>query len=282
MTGPPRSPGALAGEPRRGCSSGAPGTVSSSWPSTSAWTRARATDGWPLAACSPRDTARQRQRQRRAGGRGPRAAAGARRAAAARGADGADRDRAATVLAVTAAAAPGTRHAKHGVRLTSDAPVDVFDLLPQALMVCDHRGRMVESNAQLPADARAGRQRRSPMTCCGLFGCGRADGPLPDGCLTTVALATGESVRELRLQLPFARSGPYVVTGAPLHGDPSYVVFELRPVSRSAPAAPRCASARSAGCASRTAAAVGRLARAAAGAAAALPGVRAAQGRSGG
>ena len=123
-------------------------------------------------------------------------------------------------------------------RTTSDGPVDVFDLLPQALMVCDHRGRIVESNACFRQIV-GPRSTPERMTCCSLLGCGRADGPLLDACLTTVALDTGESVRELRLQLPIARPGAYLVTAAPLHGDPSYVVFELRPVSRPAPAAPR-------------------------------------------
>jgi DNA-binding SARP family transcriptional activator len=118
-----------------------------------------------------------------------------------------------------------------------DAPLDVFDLLPQTLIVCDHRGRIVEANARFRQLVGSGGST-GRMTCCSLFGCGRADGPLADRCLTTLALATGESVRELRLQLPLARPGPYVVTGAPLHGDPDYVVFELRPVSRSATVAP--------------------------------------------
>jgi DNA-binding SARP family transcriptional activator len=123
----------------------------------------------------------------------------------------------------------------------SRSPLDLFDLLPQALVVCDHRGRVVESNAsfrQIVAPGGA-TDRRMAMSCCTLFGCGRADGPLADGCLTAVALDGGESVCELRLQLPFAPPGPYLVTGAPLHGDPSYVVFELRPAGRPASAVPR-------------------------------------------
>jgi DNA-binding SARP family transcriptional activator len=141
---------------------------------------------------------------------------------------------------VTVAAAPQglVMRSTTSVRTTSDARVDVFDLLPQALMVCDHRGRIVESNARFrEIVGPGGTAERS--TCCSLFGCGRADGPLSDSCLTTLALDTGESVRELRLQLPIAHPGPYLVTAVPLHVDPSYVVFELRPLSRPAQAAPR-------------------------------------------
>ena len=118
--------------------------------------------------------------------------------------------------------------------------VDVFDLFPQALMVCDRRGRIVASNARFrQIVAPAGTADGMAMTCCSLFGCGRPDGPLPGSCLTAVALDTGESSRELFLRPPFAGPGSYLVAGATLHEDSSHVVFELRPASRSAPAAPR-------------------------------------------
>jgi DNA-binding SARP family transcriptional activator len=121
-------------------------------------------------------------------------------------------------------------------RTASQSTVDVFDLLPQALMVCDRRGRIVAANARLrQIVAPGGTADGMAMTCCSVFGCARPDGPLSGSCLTAVTLDTGQSVRELRLQIPFARSSRYLVTAAPLNGDSSHVVYELRPASCSAP-----------------------------------------------
>jgi DNA-binding SARP family transcriptional activator len=117
--------------------------------------------------------------------------------------------------------------------------VDVFDLLPSALMVCDRRGRIVAANARFREIITAGRAVDGlAMSCCSLLGCRRPDGPLEGSCLTALALDAEEPVPELRVHLTAARPGAYVVTAAPLYRDGSHVVIELRPARRSAPAHP--------------------------------------------
>jgi DNA-binding SARP family transcriptional activator len=117
--------------------------------------------------------------------------------------------------------------------------VDVFDLFPSALMVCDRRGRIVAANARFREIITAGRAVDGlAMSCCSLLGCRRPDGPLEGSCLTALALDAEETLPELRVHLTAARPGSYVVTAAPLYGDCSHVVIELRPARRSSPARP--------------------------------------------
>ena len=122
------------------------------------------------------------------------------------------------------------------------APVpqlDVFDLFPRALMVCDRRGRIVAANARFRDIITAGRAIDGlAMSCCSLLGCRRADGPLEGSCLTALALDAVETLPELRVHLTAARPGAYLVSAAPLYKDGSRVVFELRPARRSSPARP--------------------------------------------
>jgi DNA-binding SARP family transcriptional activator len=125
------------------------------------------------------------------------------------------------------------------VPTASVANVDVFDLFPCALMVCDRRGRVVAANARFREIVTAGRAVDGlAMSCCGLLGCGRPDGPLEGSCLTALALEAGETVPQLRLHLAAARPGAYLVTAAPLHDDGAHVVIELRPARRCSPAHP--------------------------------------------
>jgi DNA-binding SARP family transcriptional activator len=117
--------------------------------------------------------------------------------------------------------------------------VDVFDLFPRALMVCDRRGRIVAANARFREIITGGRAVDGlALSCCSLLGCRRADGPLEGSCLTALALDAAETLPELRVHLTAARPGAYVVAAAPLYKNRSHVVIELRPVRRSSPARP--------------------------------------------
>jgi DNA-binding SARP family transcriptional activator len=117
--------------------------------------------------------------------------------------------------------------------------VDVFDLYPCALMVCDRRGRIVAANARFREIITGGRAVDGlAMSCCSLLGCGRADGPLEGSCLTAVALDAAETLPELRVHLTAARPGAYLVAAAPLYRDRSHVVIELRPAPTTSPARP--------------------------------------------
>ena len=122
------------------------------------------------------------------------------------------------------------------------APVptlDVFDLFPRALMVCDRRGRIVAANARFREIITRGREVDGlAMSCCSLLGCRRADGPLGGACITALALDAAEALPELRVHLTAARPGAYLVTAAALYRDRSHVVIELRTARRSSPARP--------------------------------------------
>jgi DNA-binding SARP family transcriptional activator len=116
--------------------------------------------------------------------------------------------------------------------------VDVFDLFPCALMVCDRRGRIVAANARFREIITAGRAVDGlAMSCCSLLGCRRPDGPLEGSCITALALDAGEPLPELRLHVTAAH-GAYLVAAAPLYNNGSHVVIELRPARRSSPARP--------------------------------------------
>jgi DNA-binding SARP family transcriptional activator len=94
---------------------------------------------------------------------------------------------------------------------------DAFDLLPNAVMVCDRRGRVVAANARLRAELPAA--IAPGASCCSLLGCG-------ERCITQSALARGELQEEV--------FGRLWVSAAPLYEDASHVLVELR---RAQPAA---------------------------------------------
>jgi DNA-binding SARP family transcriptional activator len=117
--------------------------------------------------------------------------------------------------------------------------VDVFDLFPRALMVCDRRGRIVAANARFREIVTGGRAVDGlAMSCCSLLGCRRADGPLEGSCLTALALDAVETLPEVRVHLTAVRPGAYLVVAAPLYRNRSHVLIELRPARRPSPARP--------------------------------------------
>jgi DNA-binding SARP family transcriptional activator len=126
-----------------------------------------------------------------------------------------------------------------GVPTAPVPKVDVFDLFPRALMVCDRRGRIVAANARFREIVTGGRAVDGlAMSCCSLLGCRRADGPFEGSCLTALAIEAVETLPELRVHLTAVRPGAYLVAAAPLYSDRSHVVIELRPARRSSPARP--------------------------------------------
>jgi DNA-binding SARP family transcriptional activator len=97
-------------------------------------------------------------------------------------------------------------------------------LLPNAIMVCDRRGRVVAANARLRAELGT-----VDGSCCTLLGCGRPGSGLEDGCITAAAFERGEALEEVAIESP---AGAARVTAAPLYRDASHVVIELRPERR--------------------------------------------------
>src|SRR3954451_5854543 len=110
--------------------------------------------------------------------------------------------------------------ARHAPRLPAAA---VFDLFPNAVLVCDRRGRIVAANARVRAELGVSPGDRA--RCCDLFGCGRLGTELEEGCLTARALAEGDALPEVCVE---SAAGRYRVSAAPLYGDDSHVVLELR------------------------------------------------------
>jgi hypothetical protein len=106
---------------------------------------------------------------------------------------------------------------------------DAFERLPNAVMVCDRRGRVVAANARLRADLRAA--DAPGATCCTLLGCGRAGSELEGGCITAAALERGDALEEICVD---SIAGRMRASAAPLYGDSSHVVVELRPERRAA------------------------------------------------
>jgi DNA-binding SARP family transcriptional activator len=99
---------------------------------------------------------------------------------------------------------------------------DAFDLFPNAVMICDRRGRVVAANARFRADVSA---VADGATCCRLLGCLRTGTALEHICVTAEALARREQVTGLRVE---TAAGRLHVSAAPLYEDLSHVVVELR------------------------------------------------------
>jgi DNA-binding SARP family transcriptional activator len=104
---------------------------------------------------------------------------------------------------------------------------DAFDLFPNAVIVCDRRGRVVAANARVRAEL--GVNADAHATCCDLLGCGRIGTELEDGCITARALDAGDALAEVCVD---SAAGRYRVCAAPLYEDQSHVVLELRPERR--------------------------------------------------
>lgn len=96
-------------------------------------------------------------------------------------------------------------------------------------MVCDGRGRVVVANARLRAEL--GGVDRPGASCCTLLGCGRPGSGLDDGCITAAALERGEALEEVCVDSALGRIR---ISAAPLYGDASHVMVELRPEPRAA------------------------------------------------
>ena len=105
---------------------------------------------------------------------------------------------------------------------------DVFEDLPHGIAITDRVGRVLVWNRALEEllDLEGGPLGRS---CCELFGCGSASGPL-GGCLTEQAIRAGDSPVEVLIQRPDAV--PLWATVAPMRRNGSRLVFEIRQMPR--------------------------------------------------
>jgi DNA-binding SARP family transcriptional activator len=107
---------------------------------------------------------------------------------------------------------------------------NVFASFPYGIMVCERGGRIVLANrcVQEIID-RGGLADGLIATCCSLLRCRS----LSTACLSELALRAGAPLPELRVDVPGAGTRALLVTAAPLHGEGSRVVFQLRPAGAS-------------------------------------------------
>jgi len=106
---------------------------------------------------------------------------------------------------------------------------DIFDGLPSGILVADAAKRMLAAN-QVARELLGDEIRRASVAlCCELFGCGKPGTALESSCLTEAAIAGGQLLPEIRVDLPAGSPvGALWVTASPLGSDSSYVVFQLR------------------------------------------------------
>jgi DNA-binding SARP family transcriptional activator len=105
---------------------------------------------------------------------------------------------------------------------------DVFEDLPHGIAVTDRIGRVLVWNRALE-DILDVDAEPLGQSCCELFGCGTANGPL-GGCLTEQAIRAGDSPVEVLIQRPDAV--PLWATVAPMRRNGSRLVFEVRHMPR--------------------------------------------------
>jgi DNA-binding SARP family transcriptional activator len=104
----------------------------------------------------------------------------------------------------------------------------VFEHTPRGVLVTEAGGVIVATNpaaeSMLGDVKRLGGDERP--RCCDLFGCGRAGGPLPDACVTDLALS-GIAVADVRIDLPGGPTPVVWLTAAA--GESGRAILELRP-----------------------------------------------------
>ena len=118
---------------------------------------------------------------------------------------------------------------------TDGAVAKVFELFPHGIMLLDgerHVLRLNEAGKAILGDQITGKPVEE-LTCCELFGCRTAGGPLEGVCLTEMALGASSSLPEMRIDLPAGgAAGAVWVSAARFPSDSAQVLLELRPGDR--------------------------------------------------
>src|SRR3954449_1829547 len=106
---------------------------------------------------------------------------------------------------------------------------DVFDSFPYGIVVVEPGGAVLAHNPAADAILGEGAVSDGITRCCELLGC-RRTGPLENICLSEMAADQHRALPEIRLDLaPASPTRAAWVTAAPLDGDATYVLLELRP-----------------------------------------------------
>ena len=98
---------------------------------------------------------------------------------------------------------------------------------PCGIVVVDRSQRLVTSNAAADELLQL-RSAGGDISCCELFGCGRAGSALAGTCLSQVALTAGEPLPEIFVEPRTPTRGPVWVRAAALAPERTHVIFQVR------------------------------------------------------
>lgn len=120
----------------------------------------------------------------------------------------------------------GSDIATHGEALERIA----FQDFPYGMLVVDRDGKVVCRNAQAALLIEAMEIGEESASCCMLLGCRTPDTVLADVCLTELAVARGESLPEVRVDVQTGEGSKALwVVIAPLQQSSEHWVLQLRP-----------------------------------------------------
>jgi DNA-binding SARP family transcriptional activator len=105
-----------------------------------------------------------------------------------------------------------------------------FQNFPYGMLVVDRDGKVVCRNTQAALLIKAMELDDASASCCTLLGCRAPDTVLAGVCLTELAIARGEPLPEVRVDVQTGdESQALWVVVAPLQQDPAHWVLQLRP-----------------------------------------------------
>lgn len=109
----------------------------------------------------------------------------------------------------------------------------VFDGFPYGLAIVHRSRAVVAVNPSLSRILGRGlpRRRADVVTCCDVLGCDRRPGRRGTGCVTERVLGGGETISEMRIELPGDAGAAYLSASA-LDGDRRSAIIEVRPAGR--------------------------------------------------
>jgi DNA-binding SARP family transcriptional activator len=109
---------------------------------------------------------------------------------------------------------------------------EVFDAFPSGILVVTSAGRVLTWNPALEELLERSTLFEPRATCCSVLGCRTPGTSLEGVCLTQAAVARGERLPEITLELPGSRGLVVSLIATPFHGSRERtVVFQIRPAT---------------------------------------------------
>jgi DNA-binding SARP family transcriptional activator len=129
--------------------------------------------------------------------------------------------------------AAGFARPRGDTAIPADLALNVFDSFPYGIVVVTRAGRVLAYNAtaaRLLGDRSEVLTEPADHGLCDVVGCGERGSPLEGVCLFERAIDAGETLPEVRVDLPAGAGVPAAwVTAAPLEAGTDCVIVELRP-----------------------------------------------------